>query len=112
MSFIQGAVGLVNFKMFQVSYEFITYFILVYRYVYDNIGSVMVTHLLLGRVKHLNGDLALALQMLEDRWSIKFWPLRIKLCNMIGDTCVVIFRTYHKSLNWIVGQCWYHLSDW
>ena len=69
MSFIQGADGLVNFKIkvFEVSYEFITYFILVCRYIYDNIGSVIVTHLLLGRVKHLNRDFVFVLQMLEDR---------------------------------------------
>ena len=69
MSFIQGADGLVNFKIkvFEVLYEFITYFILVCRYVYDNIVSVMVTHLLLGRVKHLNRDVVFVLQMLEDR---------------------------------------------
>ena len=113
MSFIQGADGLVNFKIkvFEVSYEFITYFILVCRYVYDNIGSVIVTHLLLGRVKHLNRDFVFVLQMLEDRWPINLWPLQIKLCDRIGDACVVFFQTYHKSLNWIIGQCWYHLSE-
>ena len=108
MSFIQGADGLENIVLRNGACLSIIERINLFRV--SNWSSVS-----LNEYTAANGKTSkwrtLFLQMLEDIWSIDFLPLQIGLCDRTVDTCVAFLRTYHKWLNWIIDQCWYHLSE-